>query len=165
MSRSNKGATDKGGAGRKTVATNRKARHDYDIIDTYECGIVLLGSEVKSLRAAQVQMKDAHAEIRGDELWLESLHIAPYQFALGGGHDPERPRKLLLHRRQIESLIGKMAEKGLTLVPLSIYFTGGLGKVELALARGRRQYDKRQAIKEREMKREMDRARSARPRR
>jgi SsrA-binding protein len=144
------------------VATNRKARHDYEILDTYECGIVLVGSEVKSLCAGQVQMKDAHAEIRHGELWLESLHVAPYQFARAGGHDPERPRKLLMHRRQIESLIGKMAEKGLTLVPLSIYFTNGRAKVEIALARGRRRYDKRQAIKEREMKREMDRARSGR---
>lgn len=146
------------GSGRKVVASNRKARHDYEIVETFESGIALLGSEVKSLRAGQTQMKDAHAEVRGGELWLESLHIAPYQFSTGGGHDPERPRKLLLHRRQIESLIGKLAEQGLTLIPLSIYFTNGLAKVELALARGRRRYDKRQAIKEREMKREMDRA-------
>ena len=146
-------------SGHKAVATNRRARHDYDIVDSWECGIVLTGSEVKSLRAGQVQMKDAYGEIKGGEVWLENLHIAPYQFAFAGGHDPERPRKLLLHRREIESLIGKVNEQGLTLVPLRIYFSHGLAKVELALARGRRKYDKRQAIREREEKREMDRAR------
>ncbi len=149
-------------SGRKVVATNRKARHDYEILETFECGVVLLGSEVKSLRGSQVQIKDAYAEIRGGELWLESMHIAPYQFARLGGHEPERPRKLLLHRREIERLIGKVNEQGLTLIPLSIYFTKGLAKVELALARGRRTLDKRQRIKEREMQREMDRARGRR---
>jgi SsrA-binding protein len=141
------------------VASNRKARHDYDILDTWECGVVLTGSEVKSLRAGQVQLKDAYGEVRRGEIWLENLHIAPYQFAREGGHDPERPRKLLLHRREIESLIGKVNEQGLTLVPLAIYFSHGLAKVELALARGRRKYDKRQAIRAREEQREMDRAR------
>jgi len=148
--------------GRKVVASNRKARHDYDRLESVECGIVLTGSEVKSLRAGQVVLKDAYAEIRGTEMWLLSLHIAPYQFARGGGHDPERPRKLLLHRREIERLIGKVNEQGLTLIPMSIYFAHGLAKVEIALARGRRTYDKRQAIREREEKREMDRARSHR---
>ncbi len=148
--------------GRKVVASNRKARHDYDRLESVECGIVLTGSEVKSLRAGQVVLKDAYAEIRGAEMWLLSLHIAPYQFARGGGHDPERPRKLLLHRREIERLIGKVNEQGLTLIPMSIYFAHGLAKVEIALARGRRTYDKRQAIREREEKREMDRARSHR---
>jgi SsrA-binding protein len=146
-------------AGRKVAASNRRARRNYSILDTFECGIVLTGSEVKSLRAGQVQLKDAYGDVRGTEIWLENLHIAPYSFARDGGHDPERPRKLLLHRREIERLIGKVNEAGLTLVPLSIYFTHGLAKVELALARGRNTYDKRQAIKEREMKREMDRAR------
>jgi SsrA-binding protein len=146
------------GDGRKIVATNRKARHDYDIVDTYECGIVLKGSEVKSLRAGQVQLKDAYAEFRGNDLWLENMHIAPYQFARGGGHDPERARKLLLHKHELIRLIGKVNEAGLTLVPLSIYFTHGLAKVELALGKGRRRYDKRQAIRAREEKREMDRA-------
>lgn len=147
---------------RKVVASNRRARHDYDILETFECGLVLRGSEVKSLRAAQVQLKDAYAEVRGGELWLHSAHIAPYKFARDGGHDPERPRKLLLHRREIERLIGKINEQGLTLIPLSIYFTKGLAKVEMALARGRRTIDKRRSIKEREMKREMDRARGRR---
>ena len=145
--------------GRKVVATNRRARHNFSILDTYECGIALRGSEVKSLRAGQVQLKDAHGEIRGSEIWLCNLHIAPYQFATDGGHEPERPRKLLLHRREIERLVGKVTEAGQTLVPISIYFVHGLAKVELALAKGRTTYDKRQAIKEQEMKREMDRAR------
>lgn len=145
-------------AGRKVVATNRKARHDFEIIDTFECGIVLRGSEVKSLRNAQVQLKDAYADIRDGEVWLERAHIAPYGFAAGGGHDPERPRKLLLHRREIDRLIGKVNEVGLTLVPLQIYFREGKAKVELALAKGRRSYDKRQKIRERMERREMERA-------
>jgi SsrA-binding protein len=149
-------------AGRKVVATNRRARHDYDIRDTHECGIVLHGSEVKSIRAGQVQLKDGYAEIRQGEVWLQNVHIAPYQYAREGGHDPERPRKLLLHRREIERLIGKVAEEGLTLIPLSMYFVAGRAKVELGLAKGRRKYDKRQAIREREERREMDRARGHR---
>ena len=146
--------------GRKVIASNRKARYDYDIDDTFEAGIVLRGSEVKSLRAGQVVLKDAYAEIRDGEMWLFSMHIAPYQFARDGGHEPERPRKLLLHRREIERLIGKTSEQGRTLVPLSIYFVHGIAKVELALAKGRRRYDKRQAIRAREEKREMERAKS-----
>jgi SsrA-binding protein len=152
-----------GTSGRKVVATNRRARHDYDVLETLECGLVLTGSEVKSLRAGQIQLKDAYAEIRGAELWLTSAHIAPYKFAREGGHDPERPRKLLLHRRELERLIGKVNEAGLTLIPLSVYFSSGLAKVEIALARGRRTIDKRQRIKEREMQREMGRARGKRP--
>ena len=145
--------------GRKVVASNRRARHDYDILDTWECGIALVGSEVKSLRAGAVQLKDAFGEIRDGEIWLENMHVAPYTFARDGGHEPERSRKLLLHRREIDSLAGKVAEKGLTLIPLSLYFVHGLAKVELALVKGRRLYDKRQAIREREERREMDRAR------
>ena len=148
--------------GRKVVATNRRARRDYDILDTFECGIALTGSEVKSLRASQVQLKDAYAEVRGGELWLENAHIAPYRFAREGGHDPDRSRKLLLHKREIDSLIGKVNERGLTLVPLSIYFTRGLAKAEVALAKGRRQYDKRQKLKEREQQREIERSRARR---
>jgi SsrA-binding protein len=144
--------------GEKVVARNRKARHDYEILDTFECGIVLRGSEVKSLRDAQVELKDAYGDIRNGEVWLERLHIAPYGFAAGGGHDPERPRKLLMHRREIDRLIGKINEVGLTLVPLQIYFKNGKAKVELGLARGRRTYDKRQRIRERMEKREMERA-------
>lgn len=145
--------------GRKVVATNRRARRNFHVIDTYECGIVLTGSEVKSLRAGQIQLKDAYGHVRGSEIWLENMHVAPYQFARDGGHDPERSRKLLLNKRELDRLIGKVNEAGLTLVPMSVYFTHGLAKVELALAKGRTTYDKRQAIKEREMKREMDRAR------
>ncbi len=145
--------------GRKVVVSNRKARHDYDILTTFECGIALLGSEVKSLRAGQVQLKDAYAEVRGGELWLYNAHIAPYGFARAGGHDPDRPRKLLMHRRQLDVLRGRVAQEGLTLIPLSIYFTHGLAKVDLGLAKGIRRFDKRQKIKEREQKREMERAR------
>jgi len=143
--------------GRKVVATNRRARHDYDVIDRWECGIALSGSEVKSLRDGQVQIKDAYAEVRGGELWLERLHIAPYQFAREGGHEPERRRKLLAHRREITTMAAGVNEQGLTLIPMHIYFSKGLAKVDLALARGRKAYDKRQAIREREEKREMDR--------
>jgi SsrA-binding protein len=145
--------------GRKVVASNRRARHDYEVLDTFEAGIVLKGSEVKSLRAGQVQLKDAFASIERGELWLEHLHIAPYTHASVDAHDPERRRKLLLHRRQIDRLTGKINEQGLTLVPLQIYFTHGLAKVEIALARGRRTYDKRKKLAEREHQREMDRGR------
>ncbi len=145
-------------SGQKVVARNRKARHDYEILDTFECGIVLRGSEVKSLRNSQVELKDSYADIRDGEVWLERAHIAPYGFSPGGGHDPERPRKLLLHRREIDRLIGKINEVGLTLIPLQVYFVKGKAKVEIALAKGRRTYDKRQRIRERMEKREMDRA-------
>jgi SsrA-binding protein len=146
------------GTGRRVVATNRRARHNYDIVDTFEAGLVLRGSEVKSLRAGQVQLKDAYATIRHGELWLENAHIAPYSFAADGGHDPERARKLLLHRREIDRLIGRVNEQGLTLVPLQVYFIEGRAKVELALAKGRRTHDKRRKIIEREQEREMQRA-------
>jgi SsrA-binding protein len=144
--------------GRKVVITNKRARRNYDILETFEAGIVLVGSEVKSLRAAQAELKDAYATFRDGELWLENMHIAPYTFARAGGHDPERPRKLLLRKREIQRLIGKIAEQGLTLVPLNIYFTHGLAKVELGLGKGRRTFDKRQKLKEKEMAREMQRA-------
>jgi SsrA-binding protein len=149
-------------SGRKVVATNRKARFNYEILDTYEAGIALLGSEVKSLRAAQVQLKDSFASIRDGEVWLESAHISPYSFAEQGGHDPERPRKLLLHRREIDRLFGRIREEGLTLVPLQIYFADGKAKVEIGLAKGKRAHDKRRAIVDRQQKREMARARSER---
>lgn len=148
--------------GRKVVATNRKARFNYEILDTYEAGIALLGSEVKSLRAAQVQLKDSFASIRDGEVWLENAHISPYSFADMGGHDPERPRKLLLHRREIDRLFGRIREEGLTLVPLQIYFADGKAKVEIGLAKGKRAHDKRRAIVDRQQKREMARARSER---
>lgn len=149
-------------SGRKVVATNRKARFNYEIFDTFEAGMVLRGSEVKSLRAGQVQLKDAYASIRDGEVWLENVHIAPYSFAEEGGHDPERPRKLLLHRREIDRLFGRIREEGLTLVPLQVYFKDGRAKVELGLGRGKRTRDKRRDIVDRRQKREMDRARSHR---
>ncbi|MCP3973127.1 MAG: SsrA-binding protein SmpB [bacterium] len=145
-------------SGRKVVVSNRKARHDYEILSSFECGIVLAGSEVKSLRAGQAQLKDAYGDFRGGELWLYNAHIAPYGFARAGGHDPDQPRKLLIHRREINSLSGRVAQDGLTLVPLSIYFTHGLAKVEMAVAKGIRRFDKRQKLKEREQKREIERA-------
>ncbi len=149
---------------RKVVATNRRARHDFDIVDRYEAGIVLVGSEVKSLRAGHCNLKDAYAEVRGGELWLENAHIAPYGFARDGGHEPERRRKLLMHRREIDRIAGTLAEKGLTLIPLSLYFSDGRAKVELGLGRGRARYDKRRAIREREQNREMARAEARRRR-
>ncbi len=149
-------------SGRKVVATNRKARYNYEILDTFEAGIVLRGSEVKSLRDAQVQLKDSYASIRGGEVWLENAHIAPYSFAQGGGHEPERPRKLLLHRREIDRLFGRIKEEGLTLVPLQVYFVNGKAKIELGLGKGKRTRDKRRDIVARQQKREMDRAQSHR---
>ena len=146
-------------AGRKVVASNRRARHDYTILDTIEAGVVLTGSEVKSLRSGQANLKDGYAEMdRGGELWLENVHIAPYAFSRSGGHDPERRRKLLLHRREIGRLTARVNEQGVTLIPLQIYFVHGLAKVELGIAKGKRTYDKREAIKKRMQEREMDRA-------
>ena len=144
------------------VATNRQASHRYNLLEKWEAGLQLQGSEVKSLRDGGVQIKDAYAALRDGEVWLHNMHIAPYAPASRENHDPERPRKLLLHRREIERLIGKTAEKGLTLVPTRIYFKGRTAKVELALAKGRDRFDKRQSIKEREMKRDLDRAMSDR---
>jgi len=144
------------------VATNRQASFRYHLLERWECGIQLQGSEVKSLRSGSVQIKDAYAELRDGEVWLQNMYIAPYKPAAGENHDPERPRKLLMHRREIGRLIGKTAEKGLTLVPTRVYFKGPRAKVELALARGKEQKDKRRAIKERETRREIDRALSER---
>ena len=145
--------------GTKLVASNRKARRDYAVLETMEAGLVLVGSEVKSLRSGHVQLADAYARIRDGEVWLEGVHIAPYAFAHGvGAHDPDRARKLLLKSGEITKLAARVAQDHLTLVPLSIYFRDGRAKVELALGRGKDVGDKRQSIKEREMKREMDRA-------
>jgi SsrA-binding protein len=144
------------------VATNRRASFRFHLLEKWECGIALQGSEVKSLRDGSVQLKDAYAEVRDGEVWLQRMHIAPYKPAARENHDPERPRKLLMHRREIERLIGKTAEKGLTLVPTRVYFKGPRAKVELALAKGKEQKDKRRSIKEREQKREIDRALSER---
>lgn len=142
----------------KVVATNRKAHHDYHIEDTLEAGLVLTGSEIKSIRAGQVNLRDSYATFRNDELWLVNTHIAPYQQASYSNHEPRRDRKLLLHRREINRLIGKLQEKGLTLVPLKIYLKNSRAKVELGLARGKKLYDKRQTMRERDDRRQIDRA-------
>ena len=141
--------------GHRQVARNRRARHDYDILETFECGIALQGSEVKSLRAGKVSLQDAYARVEGGEAWLLGMHIPPYEHASAfGTHEPDRRRKLLLHRAQIDELLGRTQQQSLTLVPLSIYFKEGRAKVELALARGRRLYDKRHAIAARDAERE-----------
>jgi len=146
-------------AGSKVVASNRRARHDYVILDVVEAGLVLAGSEVKSLRSGQVQLADAYARMRQGECWLEGVHIAPYNNATGfGAHDPDRPRKLLLHADQIDRLGARVAQERLALVPLSIYFRDGRAKVELALAKGRTKGDRRQAIAERDARAETERA-------
>jgi SsrA-binding protein len=143
------------------VATNRQAAFRFNLLERVEAGIVLQGSEVKSLRSGSVQLKDAYAEVSDGEVWLRNMHIAPYAPAREN-HDPDRPRKLLLHRREIERLIGKTAEKGLTIVPTRVYFKGSRAKVELAVATGKQLHDKRRAIKDRDQKREIDRALSER---
>jgi len=149
----------------RPVAQNRRARHDYDILDTYQAGIVLAGSEVKSLRAGQVQLRDAYARVIDGEVWLCGVHVPSYAFAGGfGAVDPDRRRKLLLHRRQIEELGRRTAQESLTLVPLSVYFSDGRAKVELALAKGRRRYDKRHAIAARDADMEARRAEAGRRR-
>ena len=144
------------------VATNRQASYRFDLLDKLECGVVLSGTEVKSLRSGSAQLKDGYASIRDGELWLHNVHIPPYGPAARENHDPERPRKLLAHRREIERLIGKTQERGLTLVPTRIYFRGPRAKVEVAVAKGKDLYDKRRAIKERDTKREIQRALSER---
>jgi SsrA-binding protein len=141
--------------GEKVIATNRKARHDYEILETYEAGLVLRGTEVKSLREGQVNFKDSYAAINGNEAWLIGCHIAPYHHGTDANHDPDRSRKLLLHRREIARLLGKTAERGLTLVPLRLYFKEGRAKLEVGLARGKKLYDKRASIRERDERREM----------
>jgi SsrA-binding protein len=143
--------------GQKTVISNRRALRDYDIVDRYEAGIVLKGSEVKTLRAGQGSIAEAYAHVTGEDVWLEGMHIPPYEHGEKRGYDPVRPRKLLLHRAEVRRLIGKSAEKGLALVPLRVYFTHGLAKVELGLGKGRRQWEKRQVIAERDSKREVER--------
>ncbi|HEY0640219.1 MAG TPA: SsrA-binding protein SmpB [Pseudonocardiaceae bacterium] len=143
--------------GRKVIASNRKARHDYAIVDTYECGIALVGTEVKSLRAGKANLTDAFATIEGGEVWLRNLHIPEYTLGTWTNHTPRRTRKLLLHRGEIDRLMGKTREGGLTLVPLSMYFSDGKVKVELALARGKKAYDKRQTLARRDADREVAR--------
>jgi SsrA-binding protein len=139
------------------VASNRYASYRYELLERIECGIVLEGTEVKALRASGAQLKDGYASINDSELWLHSVHIPPYGPASRDNHDPERPRKLLIHRRELDALAGRVAERGLTLVPTRIYFAGPHAKVEIALARGKDLYDKRHAIRERETKRDMER--------
>jgi SsrA-binding protein len=144
------------------IATNRQASYRYHLLDKWEAGIQLQGSEVKSLREGGVQLKDSYAELRDGEVWLQNMHIAPYKPAARENHEPERPRKLLLHRREIERMTGQTAEKGLTLVPTRVYFKGANAKVEIALARGKDVGDKRRSLKDREQKREIERALSER---
>jgi SsrA-binding protein len=141
----------------KKIATNRKARYDYEVLETVEAGIALIGPEVKSLRAGHANLSDAYATVQRGELWLRNLHISPYVQAGSANAEPTRERKLLLHRREIQRLGQRTAERGLTLVPLSLYWKGGRAKVELAVVRGKRRYDKRQAIRSREERRDMDR--------
>ena len=146
----------------RDIAVNRRARHDFLIEETVEAGLVLLGSEIKALRQGKANLKDSYGRIEGDEVWLWNAHISPYGPASQFGHEPTRRRKLLLHRAEIARLHGKVKERGLALVPLRLYFKNGRAKLELALARGKKQHDKRESIKEREVRREIDRAMSAR---
>ncbi|MFC1816799.1 SsrA-binding protein SmpB [Thermodesulfobacteriota bacterium] len=145
--------------GIKIVTQNRKARHDYFIEDEYEAGMVLLGTEVKSLRNGRVNLKDSYARIQNGEVFVHQMHIGPYPFATFDNHEPLRPRKLLLHKNEIKRLYGKVNEKGLSLIPLKIYFQRGKAKITLALAKGKRKYDKRDAVRRRDEKRELDRER------
>src|SRR5947209_6820524 len=142
-------------SGDRPIATNRRARHEYEILETVEAGLVLRGTEVKSLREGQVSFKDSYASVRNGEGWLLGCHINPYSHGTDANHDPERDRKLLLHKREIARLSGKISERGLTLVPLRLYFKDGRAKVELGLARGKQLHDKRSALREREVRREM----------
>jgi SsrA-binding protein len=139
------------------IATNRRARHKFELVESLEAGIQLQGSEVKSLRNGKAQLADAYAVVEGGEVWLRNLHIAPYEPASHQNHDPDRPRKLLLHRHEIERLVGKTQQRGLTLIPTRIYFKGPHAKIELALARGKEGRDRRREIAERDMRREVER--------
>ena len=149
---------EKDGDREKDVAVNRRAYHDYFVDEKYECGIVLTGTEVKSMRAGRCNLREGFVRIDGNEAWLESVHISPYAQGNLMNHEPVRPRKLLLHRRQIATLIGKVRQKGYTMIPLRVYFKRNHAKVEVGLARGKREYDKREAIAERDAKREIARA-------
>jgi SsrA-binding protein len=157
MSKSTGGRGADGKARDRVAISNRKARHEYFILDSYECGIALVGSEVKSIRDGRANIGEAYARIEDGEVWLYAMHVSPYPFARIG-HDPTRRRKLLLHRREIDRLLGTLSEAGLTLVPLKVYFNNGIVKLELAVCRGKRQWDKRQAMAERDAKRETERA-------
>ena len=148
----------KSDGGEKLVASNRRAHHNFEILETHEAGLVLQGTEVKSLRASRADLKESYARIDGTEAWLLGLHISPYAQGNRANHEPLRPRKLLFHRGEINRLLGKIMEKGLTLIPLRLYFKQGRAKVEIGLARGRKTLDKRHAIREREETREVQRA-------
>lgn len=148
--------------GEKIVTINRKARHNYEILESFEAGMALTGTEVKSLREGRVNLKDSYAKVEGGEVYLVNSHISPYSHGNIQNHDPLRERKLLLHKGEIKRLRGKTEERGLTLIPLKIYFSRGRAKIELALARGKRQYDKREQIKRRDADREMEREFKAR---
>jgi len=152
----------KSGNDKPLIVDNRKARHEYQLLDRYEAGIVLSGTEVKSLREGRAQVRQAYADIRGNEAWLVGLHIAPYDQGSTKSHDPDRDRKLLLHRKEIASLVGKVKEKGFTLVPTRLYFKDGRVKAEIALAKGKELHDKRRDIADRDAKRQMERALRAR---
>jgi SsrA-binding protein len=141
----------------KNVVTNRKAFHDYFILETYEAGIALKGTEVKSLRQGNANLQDSYAAIKNGEVWLHNMHISPFEKGNINNHEPKRDRKLLLHKQEIRRLVGKVSEKGLTLVPLRIYFKNKVAKVELGLAKGKKQYDKREAIARRDAERQVRR--------
>ena len=143
---------------RQTIAVNRRARHDYEILETYDAGIVLTGTEIKSVRAGRVALRDAYAAIENGQAWLHDMHISPYDPGSRSNPEAKRSRKLLLHRRQINRLLGRTIERGLTIIPLRVYLQRGYAKVELGLGRGKREYDKRRAIAEREAQREAERA-------
>ena len=149
---------EEGASGDRTIATNRRARHEFLILETVEAGLVLRGTEVKSLREGEVTFKDSYATIRNGEGWLLGCHINPYSHGTDANHDPERDRKLLLHRKEIGRLSGKIAERGWTLIPLRLYFKGGRAKIELGLGRGKKLHDKRAALRDRDVRREMDQA-------
>ncbi|HOV94504.1 MAG TPA: SsrA-binding protein SmpB [Spirochaetales bacterium] len=141
----------------KVIAVNRRAHFDYSVEDTFECGIALLGTEVKSIKDGRVSFKDAYAEVRGNEIWVKNLHIAEYVFASVFSHDPDRPKKLLLHAQEIKRIARRVREKGYTLIPLSIYLKHGLVKIELGLCKGKKAYDKKADIKERDLQMDLRR--------
>ena len=143
--------------GEKVVASNRRARHEYFLLETFETGIALKGTEVKSLRQGKASLQESYATIKNGEVWLVDMHVSPYERGAVDAHEPTRMRKLLLHKKEIRRLVGKLREKGITLIPLRVYFKNGIAKVELALARGKRAYDKRESIKQREAQREVER--------
>lgn len=145
-------------SGEENICTNRRARHEYTIEETIEAGLVLKGSEVKSLREGKANLQDSYARIEKGEALLLNAHVNPYSASSQFNHSPTRPRKLLLHKKELSRLVGKVKEKGLTLVPLRLYFKNGIAKVELALARGKKMYDKRESLKKKEMQREMERS-------